>query len=184
MSQLDIIELIENNPITKLSNTYNNKLLCKIKENFTGLEQQLFITSFYCYLNYDKSIDFVVDLDNIWKWLGFKQKNNAVTLLEKHFIIDIDYKKTAPHFGGADLNKKNLAFVSTKADLNKKNGGKNIKKYFLNIKCFKSFCLKAQTKKANEIHEYYMKMEDVLYSTLEEETDELKLELQQNIILY
>ena len=74
MSQLDIIELIENNPITKLSNTYNNKLLCKIKENFTGLEQQIFITSFYCYLNYDKSIDFVVDLDNIWKWLGFKQK--------------------------------------------------------------------------------------------------------------
>ena len=58
-------------------------------------------------------------------------------------------------------------------------GGNNIKKYSLNIKCFKSLCLKAQTKKANEIHEYYMKMEDVLYKTLEEETDELKLELQQ-----
>ena len=164
MSQLDIIELIENNPITKLSNTYNNKLLCKIKENFTGLEQQLFITSFYCYLNYDKSIDFVVDLDNIWKWLGFKQKIDAKRLLEKYFIIDIDYK---------------TALGETKAVLYKKNGGQNIKKYFLNIKCFKSFCLKAQTKKANEIHEYYMKMEDVLYSTLEEETDELKLELQQ-----
>ena len=98
--------------------TYNNKLLYKIQETFSGLEQQLFITSFYCYLNYDKSNDYVIDLDNIWKWLGFKQKVKAVSLLEKYFIIDIDYKKTAPHFGGADLNKKNVAFVETKASLN------------------------------------------------------------------
>ena len=61
----------------------------------------------------------------------FQQKYNAERILEKHFNIDIDYKKTAPHFGGADLNKKNLAFVETKAVLNKKNGGQNIKKYFL-----------------------------------------------------
>ena len=57
MQQLNIIELIENNPITKLSKTYNNKLLNKIKENFTDFEQQLFVSSFYCYLNFDKNID-------------------------------------------------------------------------------------------------------------------------------
>ncbi len=66
---LDIVELIECNPITKLSNTYQNKLLEKIKENFTNDEQQLFITSFYCFLNYNWRSDFVVDLDNIWGWL-------------------------------------------------------------------------------------------------------------------
>ena len=49
----------------------------------------------------------------------------------------------------------------------------------LNIKCFKSLCLKSQTKKASQIHEYYMKMEEVLQETLEEETDELKLQLEQ-----
>lgn len=65
MQWLNIVELIEKNPITKLSNTYNSKFLNKIKENFTGFEQQLFISSFYCYLNYDKNIDFVVDLDDI-----------------------------------------------------------------------------------------------------------------------
>jgi hypothetical protein len=45
--------------------------------------------------------------------------------------------------------------------------------------------LKAQTKKASEIHEYYMKMEEVLQQTIEEETDELRLQLEQkeNIIL-
>ena len=42
MQDLNIVELIEKNPITKLSTTYNSKLLNKIKDNFTGFEQQLF----------------------------------------------------------------------------------------------------------------------------------------------
>ena len=87
MEQLNIVELIENNPITKLSNTYNSKFLNKIKNCFTEFEQQLFVSSFYCYLNYDKNIDFVIDLDNVWKWLGFKQKIDAKRLLEKYFKV-------------------------------------------------------------------------------------------------
>ena len=71
MEELNIVELIENNPLTKLNDTYNVKLLDKMKINFTDFEQQLFITSFYCYLNYDKLKDFVIDVDNIWKWLGY-----------------------------------------------------------------------------------------------------------------
>jgi hypothetical protein len=172
MQELNIVELIENNPITKLSNTYNSKFLNKIKENFTCFEQQLFISSFYCYLNYDKNFDFVVDLDDIWKWLGFNQKVNAKMLLEKHFKLDIDYK--------------NIAFVTTKASLEKeKHGGQNKQTILLTVKCFKSLCLKAQTKKASEIHEYYMKLEETLHEIVEEETNELKLQLEQkdNIIL-
>ena len=74
---LNIVELIENNPITKLSNTYQGNLLTKIKEQFTDTEQQLFVSSFYCYLNYNQKNDFVIDLDEVWKWLGFGQKYNA-----------------------------------------------------------------------------------------------------------
>jgi hypothetical protein len=67
----------------------------------------------------------------------------------------------------------------------KQNGGHNKQTILLTIRCFKSLCLKAQTKKAGEIHEYYMKMEEVLHQIVEEETDELKLQLEQkeNIIL-
>jgi hypothetical protein len=54
---LNIVELIENNPIAKISSAYNSKLLLKIQESFTGFEQQLFISNFYCYLNYDCIID-------------------------------------------------------------------------------------------------------------------------------
>ena len=173
MQELNIIDLIEKNPITKLSNTYNNKLLKKIQQNFTENEQHLFVSSFYCYLNYDKNIDFVVDLDDIWRWLGFNQKVKALSLLEKHFTNNMDYKFDL-QFGKTDLES-----------VIKQNGGQNIKKYFLTIKCFKSLCLKAQTKKASEIHEYYMKLEEVLHEIVEEETNELKLQLEQkdNIIL-
>ena len=69
MTDLNIVELIEKNPITRLSDNYNNKLLNKIKEKFTEEQQKLFVSSFYCYLNYDKNKDLVIDLDNVWKWL-------------------------------------------------------------------------------------------------------------------
>ena len=46
MEQIDIVSLIENNPITKLSKDYNVKLLAKIKNNFTNFEQHLFLSSF------------------------------------------------------------------------------------------------------------------------------------------
>ena len=175
MQELNIVELIEKNPISKLSKAYNNKLINKIKDNFTGFEQQLFVSSFYCYLNYDKTKDFVVDLDNIWKWLGFSQKIRAKECLEKYFKLDIDYKT-------AFSSEK---AVSEEEPIVKQNGGHNKQIILLTIKCFKSLCLKAQTKKAGEIHEYYMKMEEVLHQIVEEETDELKLQLEQkeNIIL-
>ena len=104
MQELNIVELIEKNPIAKLSNVYNNKLLTRIKDNFTGFEQQLFVSSFYCCLNYDKTIDFVVDLDNIWKWMGFTLKATAKDLLEKCFKIDVDYKMSLRSKPDQDLS--------------------------------------------------------------------------------
>lgn len=162
MSSLDIVNLITNNPITKLNANNNNKLLEKVKANFTEMEQQLFISSFYTYLNYDKTADFIVDLDDIWRWLGFNKKFNGIRLLENFFVLNKDYKKLAPPYGGARLGSY---------------GGHNIQKFFLNIKTFKSLCLKAQTKKADEIHEYYIKLEELINEVLEEEALEMKNKL-------
>jgi len=47
---LNIVQLFEKNPLTRLNKTYENKLINKIKENFTENEQQLFVGSFYCFL--------------------------------------------------------------------------------------------------------------------------------------
>ena len=164
METINIVELIENNPITKLSKDYNVKLLTKIKENFTDFEQQLFLSSFYCYIKYDQKNDFIIDLDNVWKWMGFSQKDAAKRVLDKNFLIEKDYKIFAPQVGGP---KKDMR------------GGHNKEIIMLNIKTFKKFCLKAGTKKADEIHEYYLKLEEIIQETINEENNELKLQLEE-----
>ena len=168
-AELNIVDLIESNPITKLSDTYNVALLEKIKTSFSDIEQQLFITSFYCYLNYDKQTDFVVDMDNVWKWLGFSTKQHAKSVLERHFKCDYDYID-----GSLTRSRKR-----SDDDITHEKGGQNKQKIMLTIKCFKSLCLKAQTKKAGEIHEYYMKLEELLHEVIEEEAIEFKKQLEQ-----
>ena len=162
-TSLNIVELIENNPITRLSGTYQNKLLTKIKNNFTDTEQQLFVASFYCFLNYNQRNDFVIDLDNIWKWIGFNQKVKAKTLLAKNFKLDIDYKILLCQQGKQHIHL---------------HGGHNKETILLTIRTFKLFCLKAGTEKAAQIHEYYIKMEETLQEVIQEESDELKLQLE------
>jgi hypothetical protein len=181
---LNIVELIEKNPITKLSHTYNNILLEKIQENFNTFEQQLFVSSFYCYLNFDKNTDFVVDLDDVWKWLGFASKFNAIRVIEPNFKLNVDYTVSIPEFkkskqdqqsGGSDEEQPSESSVLSKP----KNGGQNKQTIKLTIRCFKLLCLKAQTKKASEIHNYYLSLEDLLHQILDTETSELRAQLEQ-----
>jgi hypothetical protein len=175
---LNIVELIEKNPITRLSQKYNNLLLVKLQETFNTFEQQLFVASFYCYLNYDKNTDFVVDLDNVWKWLGFTQKVTAKTMIETNFKVDVDYKIVASDDSDED-QPPHSPDKSANQDKPKKHGGHNKQTIKLTIRCFKLLCLKAQTKKAGEIHEYYMKMEETLHQILDTETSELRAQLEQ-----
>lgn len=161
---VDIVNLIESNPITKLNGDYQSKLIEKVKNNFTNYEQQMFLSSFYCYLKYDSKNDFVIDLDNVWKWLDFNQKVKAKILLENHFKINIDYKKLLSHMG-----KQN----------EKTHGGHNKEIFMLNIDTFKKFCLKAGTKKADELHEYFIKLENIMFEITKEESEELKKQVLQ-----
>lgn len=161
---LNIVNLIESSPITKLSGNYNNRFIGKIKDTFTDTQQQLFVSSFYCYLNYNKSSDFVIDLDNVWQWLGFGTKQKAKILLERHFTLEIDYK---------------FLLNLTDKQINEGRGGHNREQIMLNINTFKLFCIKAATKKADEIHEYFVKLENLLHEIVQEESDELKQQLEQ-----
>ena len=182
---LNIVELIEKNPITKLSQTYNNFLLEKIQENFSTFEQQLFVSSFYCYLNYDKNTDFVVDLDDVWKWLGFTQKAHIKPMIESNFKLNVDYTVSIPEFkkseqkdqpsGGSDEEQPSESTVPSKP----KNGGQNKQTIKLTIRCFKLLCLKAQTKKAGEIHDYYLRLEEIILMAVDKETSELRAQLEQ-----
>ena len=160
---VDIVNLIESNPITKLNGNYQSKLVEKVQKSFNNYEQQMFVASFYCYLKHDNKNDFVIDLDNVWKWLGFQQKYHAKYLLKKQFIINNDYKIFAPEASEAKKGNR---------------GGHNKEIIMLNIETFKKFCLKAGTKKADEIHDYYINLENILQEILLEESNELKLQLE------
>jgi phage anti-repressor protein len=158
MEIFNIVEAIEKNPNTKLSNTYNNKLIDKIKNNFNEEEQKLYIVLFYSFLNYDEYTDYVVDLDDVWKWLGFSQKANTKRVLEKNFIKNKDYK----------------ILLCKNEEQKKSHGGTNKETILLNINTFKLFCLLAGTEKAKEIHKYYVRLENILHKTLQEESEEFK----------
>lgn len=164
----NIVGFIESNPVAKLSSTYNNKLLTKIKENFNETQQQLFISSFYTYLNYHPTNDFVIDLDDVWKWLGFQQKYNAKRTLDKHFLVDKDYK---------------ISLLRSDERTKGQHGGNNKDTILLNVKTFKLFCIKAGTEKANEIHEYFVKLEELLHETVHEECAELKQQLENQVLI-
>jgi hypothetical protein len=99
----------------------------------------------------------------VWSWLGFSTKQKTKELLEKNFKPDLDYKCLL-----------NLPVKQT----NTGRGGHNKEKIMLNIKTFKLLCLKAGTKKAGQIHEYYLKLEETLQEVIEEESNELKLQLE------
>ena len=159
---VDIVNLIESNPITKFSGDYQSKLVEKVKNHFTNYEQQLFLSSFYCYLKYDTKNDFIIDLDNVWQWLGFGQKVNAKRVLEKNFLINKDYK---------------LSLCQLAKQTNQTKGGHNKETFMLNVETFKKFCLKAETKKADEVHDYFIKLENIMFEITNEECDILKQQI-------
>ena len=88
-----------------------------------------------------------------------KRKTNAKNVLEKQFSKETDY----------------LVLPQPRENLL---GGRPSEKIMMNIKTFKKMCLKANTSKANEIHEYYIKLEETLHEVIDEESNELRLQLE------
>jgi len=161
-TSLNFVALLETNPITRLKGDYNNRFINRIKETFTEDQQQLFVASLYCFLNYHPTNDFVIDLDNIWQWLGFQQKYHAKYLLEKYYKEGVDF--LIPNI--QDKTKEG-------------HGGQNRQSILLNIETFKMLCIKANTNKAHEIHKYFIKLEELLQTIVLEECNELRLQLEQ-----
>lgn len=157
---LDIVSLIESNPLTRIPNDYQCKFIEKVQQHFTESEQRLFLSSFYCYLNYNSKSDFVIDLDDIWKWLGFSRKDPAKRAVQKFFTKDTDYK------------------IALHPNVERKNeGGFNRETVLLNIETFKTLCMLASTSKGKEVRNYFLKLEDIMHDLLKEESEELRKRL-------
>jgi phage anti-repressor protein len=159
--RLDIVKLINNSPLTNISKGFHSSLIERIQTSFTDDEQRLFVASFYSYLNYNSKTDFVIDLDDVWKWCGFTRKDSCKKVIEKHFTRDVDYK----------ILLRNLA--------EQVHGGSNKEHILMNVETFKSLCMLAGTKKSKQIRQYYLKLEELLQDILQEQLQHQQQVLQE-----
>jgi hypothetical protein len=160
----DIISIIKNNPLNRIvdKDRYNCKIIDKILDKFTSDQQKIFVTHFYCYLNYKKN-EFILNLDDVWKFIGYSRIDPCKKVLVKKFKENIDYTIST----GGVKNKKNLG-----------GSGLNKEQIMLTIDCFKRLCMFANTKEAENIREYYVALEDIVEEIVEEETLILTNQLQ------
>jgi hypothetical protein len=165
---VDIKTLIQTSNI----NIYdNNKLIDKLKEHFSEDEQKLYVANLFLYLNYHPVDDFVVNLETVWKFIGFCNKGNAKRTLENNFTENKDYKIVFLH---SEKNPQNTNL-----------GGRPQETIILNINTFKKLCLKSNTDNADKIHDYYIRLEMVYNELIKEqlkEKDKLLLEKNEQLI--
>lgn len=163
----------------ELSNEKDLVEFMKYKLNEEELE--LFTGSFWMYLKYHPVNDFVVDLDLVIKWLSYSQKGKAKQLLKSKFQENVDYvvqnfalpsgKAKTPN-DSSNLSIQNFAtpigVAKTQSDTR---GGSNKETILLSINCFKKFCMKANTKKSDQIHDYYIKIEQLSFNFIQHQKE-------------
>ncbi len=163
-SSVDFNSLIRDNELSLSSDT---KLVNKIKQTFSEDQQKWFVANFYVYLNYHPTKDFPINLDNVYKLIGFTQKKNAKRTLENNFTEGEDYKINMFH---KEQDKTLLLHREKQKSDNR--GGHNEETIMLNIETFKSLCMIVKTEKAKEIRKYYIKLENIYNEIIKEEIEE------------
>lgn len=157
---IDIKTLIQTSTIDIYDKT---KLVEKLKHHFSEDEQRLYVCNLFLFLNYHPINDFIINLDNVWKFIGFSNKANAKRLLKHNFTEEKDYK---------------ITLIRTDEQKKDNRGGHNEETIMLNINTFKKLCLKANTENADKIHDYYIRLEMIYNQLMKEEFDEQKLLLE------
>lgn len=155
----ELINIIRENSLIEPceQDDYINMIL----KNFNSNDEEIFLINFYLYQKFNKFTDYIVDLEQIYKWIGFSTLGNAKKTLVKHFIKDSDYKISLIQM---DKQKSYKEF----------RGGQNKENIMLNVHTFKKLCLKSQTANASKIHDYYIKLEDIIYDYIISSQTKLK----------
>ena len=152
------MKFILENELPMLSEYGRSVMLNKITEVFSDDEQQLFIKSFVLYIKHKKT-DKVISLEDVWEWIGFARKLNGKTLLvnENTGLIE-----------GPDYSI-NLATTAAVASFENMHGGQNKEIIMMTTRAFKILCMKANTKRSNQILIYFTKLEDIIFETVYEQ---------------
>jgi phage anti-repressor protein len=141
-----------------------------LQQEFTNEDQKQFVMNFQLYLIYGNDpTRFVVDLDNVWEWLGFARKDVAKKVLIKNFEENIDY---VVH----NLFHKNVE---------QSFGGHNKETILMSVNTFKGLTMISNTEKGKQVRLYYSKMESIFFKYLENKNkaiiETLQVECKRNI---
>ena len=88
---INFSELVKNSNST-LSLDVQSKIVDKLNNTFTENEQHWYIANLYMYMNYHSTNDYPINLEDVFKMIGFANKGNAKRTLENNFTKDEDYK--------------------------------------------------------------------------------------------
>lgn len=159
-TSVNFTDLINSNSI-KLSLNIQNKMIEKLNCIFTETEQKWYIANLYVYMNYHPINDYPINLENVFKMIGFANKGNAMKTLKNNFNENEDYKKQLFRTEKQVKEGRNLG-----------GSGLNHETVMLNIDTFKNLCMLAKTEKGKEIRKYYVKLENIYNDIIKTEIDE------------
>ena len=158
-------------------------LMVMLRNALSTDEQRTFVDHFSMYLHVNKD-DFVIDLDNVYEWIGFSSKGAAKRALDKALKQDFEFKvllcrsaKQNPHESYNNVLLHSLVEQNPPHDTR---GGINREQVLMTVKGFKKFCLAAGTEKARRLHEYYITMEEVLFEYTKKQLKVARAELENN----
>jgi phage anti-repressor protein len=162
--QINYQDLVANsNPDKSLY--FKSRMIDELKKEFTTDEQKLFIANLYMYLHYHPTEDYPINLDETWKFIGFKNKGNAKKKLETNFVLDEDYQ---------------VALLQSQKRKNE--GGHNKETVMLNVDTFKNLCIIANTPEGKRNRKYYIKLENGYNRIIQEDYLDYQRQLEEKEI--
>lgn len=161
---------MSNDIITQQTPILDIDLANLLQQEFDNEDQKQFVMNFQLYLIYGNDpTRFVVDLNNVWEWLGFSRKDNAKKILIKNFEKNTDYVVQ-----NLLLNLAEQSF-----------GGHNKEIILMNVNTFKGLTMISNTDKGKQVRLYYSKMETIFFKYLENKNkaiiETLEIESKKNL---
>mgnify|MGYP003407084744 FL=1 len=152
---INFTELLKYSTTTlELSETTQSKLIDLLNEEFTEEQQHLYVTNLWMYMNYHQTNEYPINLEDVFKMIGFANKGNAKRTLENNFTKEDDYKITFLPSEKGQIPREEI---------------------MLNTDTFKSLCMLAKTPQGKEMRKYYVKLENINHILLMDEIKEQKL---------
>ena len=150
----------------------DDELISLIKQNFTENDMEIFKLNFKIYIaNENNKNGFVINLDDIYTYIGFKLKQHAKRLLTNKFKLNKDYiiykglNNTLTPMGEIDVNFQDNRLIMKQNTYNKET-------IMLSVESFKKFCMIASTDESEKFLDYYITIENVIFNYVKTKMNE------------